>query len=158
VRLELYLTSVMDRHSVPHHSFASVDGTIVFDKPANAAPTPRRAPRSASVIGVEVCWWIHKQSIFYPGGRRAQGFAPFLILGRRPSMRSDHAEPDRCPLWVKKAKYSLRANNVRCCPDNRHIATAAPCPFSAKRGSGEPHSITSSARAMRSRASRYRFE
>jgi hypothetical protein len=33
----------------------------------------------------------------------------------------------------------------------------APCPRSAKRGSGEPHSITSSARAMRSRASRYRF-
>src|SRR5450755_4469243 len=28
-------------------------------------------------------------------------------------------------------KYSLRANDVRCCPDNRHVATAAPCPFSA---------------------------
>jgi hypothetical protein len=28
-------------------------------------------------------------------------------------------------------KYSLRANDVRCCPDSRHVATAAPCPFSA---------------------------
>ena len=36
----------------------------------------------------------------------------------------------------QKAKYSLRANVVRCCSDNRHPATTAPCPFGAITGSG----------------------
>jgi hypothetical protein len=31
----------------------------------------------------------------------------------------------------QRAKYSLRANVVRCYPNNRHAATAAPCPFGA---------------------------
>src|SRR5450631_843730 len=31
----------------------------------------------------------------------------------------------------QKAKYSLRANDVRSCSDSRHVATAAACPFSA---------------------------
>ena len=31
----------------------------------------------------------------------------------------------------QKAKYSLRANDVRCGPDNRHTATTAACPKSA---------------------------
>ncbi len=35
----------------------------------------------------------------------------------------------------QKAKYSLGVNVVRCCPNNRHAATAAPCPFGAKTGS-----------------------
>jgi hypothetical protein len=34
----------------------------------------------------------------------------------------------------QKAKYSLRANVVRCCPSNRHAATAVPCPFGANNG------------------------
>jgi hypothetical protein len=45
----------------------------------------------------------------------------------------------------QKAKYSRRANVVRCCPDNRHTATTAPCPFGAKPGSRCSRSITSSA-------------
>jgi hypothetical protein len=31
----------------------------------------------------------------------------------------------------QKAKYSLRANVVCCCPDNRLTATTPPCPFGA---------------------------
>jgi hypothetical protein len=34
----------------------------------------------------------------------------------------------------QKAKYSLRADVVRCCPDNRQMATTAPCPFGANNG------------------------
>jgi hypothetical protein len=34
----------------------------------------------------------------------------------------------------QKAQYSLRANVVRCCPENRHTATTAPCPFGAITG------------------------
>src|ERR1039458_606558 len=37
-------------------------------------------------------------------------------------------------VWGQKAKYSLRANDVRCGPDNRHTATTAACPKSAMCG------------------------
>jgi len=36
-------------------------------------------------------------------------------------------------LWGQKAKYSLRADVVRSSPNNRHEASAAACPFGAKR-------------------------
>jgi hypothetical protein len=54
----------------------------------------------------------------------------------------------------QKAKYSVRANVVRCCPDNRHTATTAPCPFGAKsrlmhRSKQHLYSITSSAATSR---------
>jgi hypothetical protein len=40
----------------------------------------------------------------------------------------------RCRIWGQKAKYSLRANDVRSGPDNGHTATAAACPVRAKSG------------------------
>src|ERR1017187_4506950 len=51
----------------------------------------------------------------------------------------------------QKAKYSLRANVVRCCPDNRHTATTAPCPFGAMNRHRAVHSITASANNRNSR-------
>src|ERR1035437_405342 len=47
----------------------------------------------------------------------------------------------------QKAKYSLRANDVRCGPDNRHTATTAACPKTAmNRHSQKARSLVSVAR------------
>jgi hypothetical protein len=61
-------------------------------------------------------------------------------------LRRESLEPPMSQLG-QKAKYSLRVDVVRCCPNNRHAANATPCPFGAKPGSRGSHSITSSATA-----------
>jgi hypothetical protein len=48
----------------------------------------------------------------------------------------------------QKAKYSRRANVVRCCPNNRHAATTAACPFGANFGSRDRSLDHSSARSV----------
>jgi hypothetical protein len=45
-------------------------------------------------------------------------------------LRRESLEPPMSQLG-QKAKYSLRVDVVRCCPNNRHAATATPCPFGA---------------------------
>jgi hypothetical protein len=41
----------------------------------------------------------------------------------------------------QKAKCSLRANVVRCCPECRHAATAAVCPFRANENRAESETL-----------------
>ena len=77
---------------------------------------------------------------------------------QQPFQRRSHTgrsrRPAEGPLRVQKAKCSLRAYVFSCCLDNRHAATAAPCPFGANSGlmhcsKQRLYSITSSARVRR---------